>query len=191
MRQYRNKNKRDETQATRLRLGRETFPALPVVPARKDLNRGPLGLPASPGLAQPETRQAAIELVSTAVDLGDGVKLELVLIPAGEFLMGSPDWRTARPSENPQPGFESPAVLPGKYLVTQAQWEAVMGNNPSDFKGPKNPVEKVSWDDCQALPRQAQFEIVLGAGKFLLPTEAQWEYACRAGSTTELLLWGR
>ena len=71
----------------------------------------------------------------------------------------------------------------GKYEVTQEQWEAVMGSNPSHFKGPKNPVEKVSWDDCQ------QFLVKLNAksggqgGKFVLPTEAQWEYACRAGST--------
>ena len=71
----------------------------------------------------------------------------------------------------------------GKYEVTQEQWEAVMGSNPSHFKGPKNPVEQVSWDDCQ------QFLVKLNAksggqgSKFVLPTEAQWEYACRAGST--------
>ena len=85
------------------------------------------------------------------VDLGKGVKLEMVLIPAGEFLMGSPDSdKDADADEKPQHRVRitKPFYL-GKYLVTQEQWEAVMGNNPSYFKGPKNPVEKVSWDDCQ------------------------------------------
>ena len=73
----------------------------------------------------------------------------------------------------------------GKYLVTQEQWQAVMGNNPSHFKGPKNPVEQVSWDDCQEFldKLNAKVRHATGGG-FQLPTEAQWEYACRAGSTT-------
>ena len=85
------------------------------------------------------------------MDLGSGVKLEMVLIPAGEFLMGSPDSdNDASSDEKPQHRVRitKPFYL-GKYLVTQEQWEAVMGNNPSHFKGPKNPVEQVSWDDCQ------------------------------------------
>ena len=76
---------------------------------------------------------------------------ELALIPAGEFLMGSPDSdKDACGDEKPQHRVRitKPFYL-GKYLVTQEQWEAVMGNNPSHFKGPKNPVEQVSWDDCQ------------------------------------------
>ncbi|MEI8372937.1 MAG: formylglycine-generating enzyme family protein [Planctomycetota bacterium] len=112
-----------------------------------------------------------------AVDLGNDVKLDLVLIPAGSFTMGNA-------SEEPvhKVTITKPFHL-GKYEVTQEQWEAVMGNSPSHFKGPKNPVEQVSWDDCQ------QFLVKLNAktggrgGKFVLPTEAQWEYACRAGST--------
>ena len=73
----------------------------------------------------------------------------------------------------------------GKYEVTQAQWEAVMGENPSEFKGANNPVENVSWNDCQeflkklnALPAVKESGLV-----FRLPTEKEWEYACRAGST--------
>ena len=94
------------------------------------------------------------------VDLGKGVKLEMVLIPAGEFLMGSPDSdKDAAGDEKPQHRVRitKPFYL-GKYLVTQEQWEAVMGNNPSHFKGPKNPVEQVSWDDCQEFLGEAQRE---------------------------------
>ena len=73
----------------------------------------------------------------------------------------------------------------GKYLVTQEQWEAVMGNNPSHFKGPKNPVEQVSWDDCQQFLEKLNAKPSPGGqGSSACPREAQWEYACRAGSTT-------
>ena len=123
-----------------------------------------------------------------AVDLGKGVKLELVLIPAGEFLMGSPDSdKEAKPNEKPQHRVRitKPFYL-GKYQVTQEQWKAVMGNNPPHlfFKGPKNPVEEVSWDDCQQFLGKLNAKTGTQSGKFVLPTEAQWEYACRAGSKT-------
>ena len=72
----------------------------------------------------------------------------------------------------------------GKYLVTQEQWEAVMRDNPSCFEGPKNPVDSVSWNDCQQFLGKLNAKSAAGGGKFQLPSEAQWEYACRAGSTT-------
>ena len=121
------------------------------------------------------------------VDLGKGVKLELILIPTGEFMMGSPDSdKNAASDEKPQHRVRitKPFYL-GKYLVTQDQWEAVIGNNPSHFKGPKNPVERVSWDDCQKFLGKLNAKVGSGAGKFQLPSEAQWEYACRAGSKTK------
>ena len=73
----------------------------------------------------------------------------------------------------------------GKYEVTQAQWQAVMGKNPSDFKGPNNPVECVSWDDCKKFLEKlnAMPEVKASGLTFRLPTEKEWEYACRAGST--------
>ena len=86
-----------------------------------------------------------------ALDLGQGVKLEMLLIPAGEFLMGSPAAdKTARDDEKPQHrvSITRPFYL-GKYLVTQQQWQAVMGSNPSEFKGPRNPVDSVGWEDCR------------------------------------------
>jgi formylglycine-generating enzyme required for sulfatase activity len=138
----------------------------------------------------PDGQTAQTTLVITVlkeltVDLGHGVKLEMVLIPAGEFLMGSSaadksDFGWEKPQHRVR--ITKPFYL-GKYLVTQEQWESVMRTNPSSFKGPKNPVEMVSWDDCQVFLGRLNWKLGVGQGKFELPTEAQWEYACRAGST--------
>ena len=118
-----------------------------------------------------------------SVDLGKGVKLEMVLIPAGEFMMGLPksDRHAVENSPEHRVRISFPFYV-GKYPVTQEQWEAVMGSNPSRFKGPRNPVDSVSWDDCRDFLKR--LDARLGGGKFRLPTEAQWEYACRAGSKT-------
>ncbi len=131
------------------------------------------------------TKHAALSK-EIAVDLGNGVKLEMVPIPAGEFMMGSPDAdKDAGDNEKPQHRIRiSRPFYLAKYPATQEQWEAVMGRNPSRFKGPKNPVESVSWDDCQKFLEKLNAKSGPGGGKFQLPTEAQWEYACRAGSTT-------
>jgi len=136
---------------------------------------------AEPKEAGGKTKSPPKELT---VDLGKGIKLELVLIPAGEFKMGSPDSdKDAFPDEKPQHRVRitKPFYL-AKYLVTQEQWESLMGNNPSHFKGSKNPVEMVSWDDCQEFLGKLNKRQDNQAGKFQLPSEAQWEYACRAGS---------
>jgi formylglycine-generating enzyme required for sulfatase activity len=111
-----------------------------------------------------------------AVDLGGDMRLELVLIPAGTFMMGD---ETNGPVHTVN--ITKPFYL-GKYLVTQEQWQAMMGNNPSNFRGTKNPVEQVSWEDCRKFLEKLNVRV--SGGKFSLPTEAQWEYACRAGSTT-------
>ena len=125
------------------------------------------------------------------VDLG-GAKLEMVLIPAGEFLMGSPDTdKDAWDNEKPRHWvrISKPFYL-GRCPVTQQQWEALMGNSPSYFEEPmpNNPVDGVSWDDCQQVLKRLNERLrqphAVGDGEFRLPSEAQWEYACRAGSTT-------
>jgi formylglycine-generating enzyme required for sulfatase activity len=116
------------------------------------------------------------------VDLGGGLKMEFVLIPTGEFLMGG-DIRY----ENIMPAHKVAITKPfylGRYEVTQEQWEAVMGNNPSKCKGAKHPVETVSWDDCQEFLKKLNAKASPQVAQFLLPTEAQWEYACRAGTST-------
>jgi formylglycine-generating enzyme required for sulfatase activity len=128
-----------------------------------------------------EAEQEAVGLGSTiTLDLGNGVKLELVRIPAGEFQMGSSESDSAKPVHKVR--ITKPFYM-GKTEVTQEQWQAVMGNNPSRFKGAKNPVEQVSWDDCQAFVKKLSAKV--GGLAFALPTEAEWEYACRAGSTTK------
>jgi formylglycine-generating enzyme required for sulfatase activity len=108
--------------------------------------------------------------------------MEFVLIPSGTFMMGSPDLDSqADGDEKPahQVTISEPFYM-GKYEVTQAQWKAVMGNNPSRLKDkPEHPVENVSWDDVQAFIKKLNAQ---GDGvSCRLPTEAQWEYAARAG----------
>ncbi len=116
---------------------------------------------------------------------GDAIKLEMVLIQAGSFKMGSSMEERGR-SDNEWPVHEVSITKPfymGKYEVTQAQWDAVMGKNPSYFHGrPNHPVEKVTWRACQKFIKRLD---ALGQGTFRLPTEAEWEYACRAGSETQ------
>jgi formylglycine-generating enzyme required for sulfatase activity len=113
----------------------------------------------------------------------NGVKLEMVGVPGGSFLMGSPESDEGRfNNEGPQHRVTVQAFSIGKYEITQAQWKAVMGgNNPSNFKGDDLPVENVSWNDtkefCQKLAQMT-------GKRYGLPSEAEWEYACRAGTTT-------
>ena len=101
----------------------------------------------------------------------------LVLIPPGEFTMGSPSSETLRGSDevSHRCRLTQPFYV-GLTEVSQAQWRRVMTNNPSQFEAQAHPVENVTWIDCQTFLRNA------GAG-LRLPTEAEWEYACRAGST--------
>jgi formylglycine-generating enzyme required for sulfatase activity len=118
------------------------------------------------------------------LDLHGGAKLEMVLIPAGQFEMGSPESdNDAADDEKPRHRVKitKPFYL-GKFPVTQAQWKAVTGSNPSKFHGLNDPVEQISWYECQQFI--GKLNTILGNGRCCLPSEAQWEYACRAGSST-------
>ncbi len=115
----------------------------------------------------------------------------MMSIPAGTFLMGSPENELKRESnEGPQHEVRVSQFFMARYLVTQAQWRAVaemspvereLDVDPSSFKGANRPVEKVSWDD--AVEFCARLSAHTGR-PYRLPTEAEWEYACRAGTKT-------
>lgn len=127
-----------------------------------------------------ETGAAVASGKTYVVDLGNGTKLELAEIPAGTFLMGSRDETQVRVK------ISEPFFL-GKTEITQAQWSAAFEKNPSFFKGASLPVECVTWHEamafCEKLTARERRAGRLPEGmKFSLPTEEQWEYACRAGT---------
>ena len=112
----------------------------------------------------------------------DGVSFTMVYVPGGTFTMGATAEQggDAYRDEKPVHSVTLSGYCIGQTLVTQALWEAVMGNNPSYFKGAQLPVESVSWDDCQTFISRLNAK----TGKnFRLPTEAEWEYAARGGQT--------
>ena len=126
------------------------------------------------------------------LDLGNNITMDLMGIPGGKFRMGSPEAELERSNdEHPQHTVTIRPFLLGKYPVTQTQWQAVMGNNPSRFvDGGENshkPVERVSWFDCIEFCQKLS-ELV--GREFRLPTEAEWEYACR-GKTTQPFHFGK
>jgi len=106
----------------------------------------------------------------------------MVLIPSGKFVMGSPEGEKDQGNDEDQ--HEVTITKPfymGKYEVTQEQWESVMGSNPSDTMGASLPVNAVSWNDCQEFIKKLNEK---NKGGYRLPTEAEWEYAARAGTKT-------
>ena len=124
-------------------------------------------------------------------DLDNDITLEMVAIPEGTFLMGSPqDEKDSYDDERPQHEVNVPTFFMGKYPITQTQWRAIaatakididLETNTSEFKGDELPVESVNWyqatEFCKRLSRETKRE-------YRLPSEAEWEYACRAGTTT-------
>ena len=121
---------------------------------------------------------------TTQSDAAEAVTVRMRWVPAGTFLMGSPEDEEGRlDREGPQ---HEVTISNGFWMfdapVTQELWKAVMGENPSDFKGTDRPVENVSWDDCQTfIERMNERFAGLNLG---LPTEAEWEHACRGGTST-------
>jgi len=136
----------------------------------------------------PEVTQTVSQTPTPAANqketITNTIGMEFVLIPAGEFEMGSPSDEAGRYSdEGPVHHVNiEKAFYMGKYEVTQKQWREIMGSNPSNFKGDDLPVETVSWNDVQEFIKKLNEKE--GTDKYRLPSEAEWEYACRAGTTT-------
>ncbi|RJX18193.1 MAG: hypothetical protein C4575_11110 [Desulforudis sp.] len=129
------------------------------------------------------TTQSANSVTDEYLIEGLQFRMEFCRIPSGRFVMGTPGTRLSSEA-NEQPAHEVIIGKPfymGKYPVTQAQWRAVMGNNPSRFKGDDRPVEQVSWNDAQDFINK--LNRIAGSELYRLPTEAEWEYSCRTGTT--------
>lgn len=115
------------------------------------------------------------------VALPGGATMEMVWCAPGSFVMGSPEDESGRFADEPQRNVSiTKGFWIGKYEVTQRQWASVMRDNPSRFKDLDAPVDNVSWHDCETFVRKVN--LALG-GWARLPTEAEWEYACRAGAS--------
>ena len=133
-----------------------------------------------PTITNQVTSSVASNSNTISISVKDGVSIDMVKVEAGTFMMGAT-------SEMKDPDIDEKPVhqvtltndyYMGKYEVTQALWEAVMGSNPSKYKGDNLPVESVSWNDCQEFISRLNS---LTGRKFRLPTEAEWEYAARGG----------
>ncbi len=140
---------------------------------------------------QQQQREEEIGQVKAAiktVDFTNGVTMKFVLIPAGQFIMDDPSDKEDKDSDaGPRHVVRiSKPFYMGVYEVTQEQYEKIMNRNPSRFKGPRHPVETVSWRDAQRFCRKLSN---IDGRRYRLATEAEWEHACRAGTTTAFY-WG-
>jgi formylglycine-generating enzyme required for sulfatase activity len=124
-----------------------------------------------------------VKVNAPAKEFTNSIGMKFVRLPPGDFIMGSPKEEKDREKGEIQHKVTlTKGIFMGVYLVTQEQWQEIMGNNPSDYKGEKSlPVEMVSWDDCQEFIKKLRAK---DKRPYRLPTEAEWEYACRAGTKT-------
>ena len=127
-------------------------------------------------------QQAWADYLKTNITIKNSISMKLRLIPPGEFMMGSPESEADRYDDETQ---HQVRITKPFYLsatdVTQSQYQQVMGNNPSHWKGANKPVDMVSWNEAVEFCRKLSAQ---EGAEYRLPTEAEWEYACRAGPTT-------
>ncbi len=154
--------------------------------AQRELQQQRLAMASPPATAGTAGGSNTITLGQTFKDCAECP--EMVVIPAGRFLMGSPPGEAGREAvEGPQRWVNVPRFAMGKFEVTQGEWLAVMGSNPSSNRcGVNCPVENVSWNDAQEYLRRLRQRT---GQNYRLPSEAEWEYAARAGTTTAYF-WG-
>ena len=132
----------------------------------------------------PSSKSNVTKPKSITIHLKKGISIEMMKVEADSFIMGATSTKE-EPDEDEKPAHEVIVLQNyylGKYEVTQEVWKAVMGNNPSKFKGPNLPVEMVSWNDCQKFI--AKLNRMTGL-QFRFPTEAEWEFAARGGKESK------
>ena len=162
------------------------------VPVRKPKKQKPATTQVAPKKHKSQskpTKGGTVKHVATKASYSNGtltvngIKYNMVWVEGGTFRMGatSEQGSDAESDEKPAHSVTLSGFYIGKTEVTQALWKAVMGSNPSEFKGDNRPVESVSWDDCQAFIRKLN---ALTGQNFRLPTEAEWEFACRGGNNS-------
>ncbi len=161
--------------ASRTRITIPIPPPAPTPPAVPFANQVQPEIP--PTIVAPRGAAYAPSTPGLTLDLGGGVTLLLVEVPAGSFRMGSAGIADESPIRTVT--FAKPFYL-SAFPITQRQWRAVMGTNPSFFKGDNLPVEQVSWENCRAFTERVNQ--MRRAVRLRLPSEAEWEYACRASS---------
>jgi len=181
------KKAREEAEARAKMVGTPTQARLPPVPSTPDPR--PSTPPSAPMVRTDPAPAGGFPAASgmegsRAGEMREFGGITMVWCPPGEFLMGSPPSEAGRRDDETQ---HRVTLTKGFWLAktetTQQEWESVMGSNPSNFKGADLPVETVSWDDVQGWMAKMNAKNPLPSGwKWSLPTEAQWEYACRAGT---------
>jgi formylglycine-generating enzyme required for sulfatase activity len=162
------------------------LPAEPVAPPAPRVLVSPFS--AAEALS---SQQSLASSLGRDVEMTNGIGMKFRLIPPGRFLMGSPEDEERRSSDEHQHEVTlTRAFYMGVYPVTQGEWARVMGSNPSEFKSVSGqdtsrfPVESVSWDDAQEFLGKLSASHGMSGVRYRLPTEAEWEYACRGGTTT-------
>ena len=161
----------------------KTEQAAKPTPAKKKTNQ-----PAKPNNGQRSnaastSASSSHQTILSQTFTANGVSFDMMYVKGGTFTMGgtSEQGSDACDDEKPTHRVTLSTYYIGKYEVTQALWKAVMGNNPSNWKGDNLPVEKVSWNDCQDFIRKLN---ALTGKNFRLPTEAEWEFAARGGNNS-------
>jgi formylglycine-generating enzyme required for sulfatase activity len=147
----------------------------------------PLDGLATGSAAARDTQRDYAQRTRLPIEIENSIGMRFRLIPPGSFTMGSPESQHGRGADEQEhvSVIERPFYM-GKYEVTQGEYEAVMGTNPSAFKknGPRAPVEEVTWRNCVAFTRKLCELEGIPVGSYRLPFEREWEYACRAGTQT-------